>query len=240
MLKLRKPLSQNFLHDRSLVNRLVGLSSIGKLDLVLEIGPGDGIILESLLDRARQVIGIEIDFDLYQRLQQRYKNRANLSLYLGDVLALPAPRGPYKVFSNIPFSIEGQLIRKFLDDPNPPEDCFLVVRRDLAERLLRQNTLFGATYGPFFEFSIFHRFRRRDFRPVPKVEAMMFRFKKREKVLLSWEEKKRYQKFVRLGYGSGQPVYRNLKGRVKVPKYIKPNELSLENWIRIYKGLPAK
>ena len=64
MHKKRNLLSQNFLHDRELVKRLIRDSSIGKNDLVIEIGPGDGIILQELLKQAKHVIGIEIDFDL--------------------------------------------------------------------------------------------------------------------------------------------------------------------------------
>src|SRR5687767_11452600 len=112
MYKQRNLLSQNFLHDRELVKRLIRDSSIGKNDLVIEIGPGDGIILRQLLHQAKKIIGIEIDFDLYNNLKRQYSNQENLNLYLGDILSFPVPRGPYKVFSNIPFAIEGGLIRK--------------------------------------------------------------------------------------------------------------------------------
>src|SRR3989344_3500898 len=153
MWKLRRNLSQTLLQNRELAKKLIRNSSIGKNDLVIEVGPGNGIILNELLEQAAHVIGIEVDFDIYKFLRKQHSGRANLSLYLGDALSFPVPRENYKVFSNIPFAIEGKLIRKFLNEANPPLDCYLVARRDLAERLsgLRGNNLFYVSNSTFFE-----------------------------------------------------------------------------------------
>jgi len=244
----KRNLSQNFLFSRTLVKSLVRSSSIGKNDLVLEIGPGSGIILEELTKQAGHVIGIEIDFELYQNLKNKYSNRKNLTLYLGDALSFPVPREKYKVFSNIPFAIEGELIRKFLNEANAPVDCLLVVRRDLAERLCQKNTLFNIANRPFFEFSIFHYFNKHDFSPSPKVEAVMFRFKKRIEPQIPFEERKKYHMFVKEGFGNGQAVYQNLKKRygfrlkiafkrLNISKDTKPSFIPFELWLELYKFL---
>jgi 16S rRNA A1518/A1519 N6-dimethyltransferase RsmA/KsgA/DIM1 with predicted DNA glycosylase/AP lyase activity len=57
--------SQNFLKSKNLVVKILELSSIGPQDLVLEIGPGKGIITEELARRAREVVAIEKDKDLF-------------------------------------------------------------------------------------------------------------------------------------------------------------------------------
>ena len=57
----RKLFSQNFLHSRKLVSHLIGKSSIGKNNLVIEIGPGKGILTEQLIEQAGHVFGVEID-----------------------------------------------------------------------------------------------------------------------------------------------------------------------------------
>src|SRR3989344_6337013 len=129
---LRQPLSQNFLWNRELVNQLIRASSIAKHDSVLEIGPGTGIITHSLLATARQVIAVEADYRLHHDLTVRFSHTPNLRLIHGDILNFNLPHQPYKVFSNIPFSITGEIIRKLLLAPHPPSDSYLILQSEAA------------------------------------------------------------------------------------------------------------
>jgi len=247
----RKLLSQNFLHNRKLVAKLLGRSSIGKNDLVLEIGSGKGIITEQLVQKAEHVIAVEIDSHWYRYLQTKFKNADNLTLYHVDILDFRLPALPYKVFANIPFSIEGKIIRKLIDDRNLPDDCYLVMMKEVAYRLAApyKDNMFSITHKPWFDFSIYHHFRRTDFEPVPSVDVVMLRFTKRTDPFLPWEERMKYQKFVEIGFGHGQPVFQNLKkihGRQRVMlayrklhlrRDVKPSYVSLEQWIYIYRLL---
>ena len=128
----RKLLSQNFLHSRKLVKKLIRSSSIGKADLVIEIGAGKGIITQELLQRAKNVTSIELDTHWYNYLHNKFKDTPELKLYNADFLNFPLPNTSYKVFANIPFSIEGKIIRKLIDAKNPPEDCFLIMMKELV------------------------------------------------------------------------------------------------------------
>lgn len=116
----KRLLSQNFLCNRQLVKQLIRDSSIGKNDTVLEIGAGQGIITQELLEASKQVLAIELDAKLLQDLRHKFMRIANLTLIQGNFLETPLPNQPYKVFSNIPFSITGEVIRKLLQSPNPP------------------------------------------------------------------------------------------------------------------------
>lgn len=194
----RPQLSQNFLHNRQLVKNLIGRSSISKNDLVLEIGPGKGIITQGLVKTSRQVIAVELDSNLYHHLKNKFKPIPNLKLINQDFLKFKLPQEPYKVFANLPFAIEGKAIRKLINAQNPPEDCYLVIRRDLAQRLSGHtyNSQFSILYRPWFTFELFHHFNRSDFIPKPKVKATMFHFQKRPKPLLPTSFKKHYQTFI--------------------------------------------
>ena len=103
----RKILSQNFLHNHKFVKFLVRQSSIGEKDLVLEIGPGRGIITNELLQIASQVIAIEKDTSLV------FKSHPRLNLIYGDFLEFTPPTHNYKVFSNIPFSITAEILKNY-------------------------------------------------------------------------------------------------------------------------------
>lgn len=252
MYKLRrKLLSQNFLRNRRLVEQLVAGSSIGKNDLVLEIGPGKGIITECLVRSSQQVIAVELDTSLYKYNQEKFVDIENLTIYLGDILSFELPRLPYKVFANIPFAIEGKVIRKLLNDSNPPSDCYLVMMKSVAERLagIPKDNLFALSYKPFFDFEIYHEFSRFDFKPTPNVDSVLLRFTKRREPFIPLSEKIRYQRFLERGFGNGLPVKRNLQkfyGRGKVEKVLtnlginkqtKPSFVTLQQWILLYNRL---
>ncbi len=244
----QKLLSQNFLHNRKLVTRLVGRSSIGKKDLVLEIGPGRGIITRVLLEQAGHVVAVELDAGLYQDLRQTFARQENLTLCHGDILSFPLSRLPYKVFANIPFAIEGKIIRKLLEDDNPPQDCFLVVMRELALRLANEQGagLFGARHRPWFEFTVEHAFKRSDFTPAPNVDAVLLRIQRKKLPLLPFQERKKYWQFVRRAFGHGLPVKNNLKHfygpdkvaaalhQLSLSRKIRPGELTPEQWVKFY------
>ncbi len=247
----RKLFSQNFLHNRKLVSKLVRSSSIEKNDLVLEIGPGKGIITDALLSQTQYVLAVEIDSYRYSYLKNRFDGVSNLTLYQGDILNFKLPSLPYKVFANIPFSVEGKIVRYLIDANNPPEDTYLVVMKELAYRLsapYRENW-FSLAHKPWFDFSIYHHFKRTDFIPHPSVDSVMFRFKKKNKPLLSWNERGKFQSLLRVGFGNGLPIWQNLKrrygmnvtGRVlnqlEINKKTRPTELSLERWILIFKNV---
>lgn len=244
----RKLFSQNFLHSRKIASHFIGQSSIGKNDLVIEIGPGKGILTEQLIQQSGHVFGVEIDARWCTYLQQKFCDAHNFTLYQTDILSWQLPAYPYKVFANIPFSIEGKIIRKLIDDVHPPQDCYLVVMKELAYRLCGKygENMFTVMHKPWFDFSIVYTFQKTDFEPVPNVDAVLFRFTLMKNPLLPMAEKDRYQQFVFDGFGNGEPVYKNLMkkyGREKVEKVFqllslnrktKPNSLTLKQWIWLY------
>lgn len=232
MYKLRRNrLSQNFLRSPKLVKRLIGRSSIANSDLVIEIGPGKGVITTFLIERAKTVIAIEQDPVLYSWLTKQFRHRPNFNIIYGDFLSFQLPEESYKVFANIPFSIEGKIIRKLIDAPNPPEDCYLILRKEVAERLagVPRNGQFSILHKPWFQFEIFHRFRRSDFFPKPRVESVMLRFLKRPYPLLPESEKLHFQQFVTSAFGGGRRIRQNLNLDAK------PSDLSLAQWLSLYR-----
>lgn len=244
----RKILSQNFIYDRTLIKKLVRGSSIGFQDTVLEIGPGKGFITSELLQVAKRVIAVELDHKLVLHLQKFFGNNPKLDLYLADFLNFPIPRTQYKVFANIPFSIEGKIVRKLIEDKNPPEDCYLVVRRDLAERLsgVMGNNQFSIKNRPWFSFNIYYRFNRNDFIPRPSMDCVMWRITKKEGPLVSIDQKQNYQRFIELAFGEGQTIENNLKRlmtreqlqnlskKLSFSLKTKPSHLSLGQWLELY------
>ena len=242
-------LSQVFLKSEELVRRLVDGSSITKEDIVLEIGPGKGIITEKLLQKSKGVIAVEKDPNLARSLQQRYQGMPNIEIINTDILRYRLPQFPYKVFSNIPFAIEGQLIRTFLNAPSGLEDGYLFMRREYAMRFAGKSreSQFHITYGPWFDLEIFRSLRKEDFQPRPMVETDILRFRKKEEPLLDVKDKPLFESFVTQGYGNGSTFRQSLNGLLSRNQMIrlaqdfgfnihnKPTDLLLNQWIGMFK-----
>ncbi len=243
-------LSQVFLKDRNLVSSLVEKSSIGVYDTVLEVGPGKGIITDELLKRAGRVIAVEKDPDLFRKLSQRYRENPSIELHNADILRFELPGFQYKVFSNIPFAIEGQLVRILIDHyRNPPVDTYLIMRRKVAERLagISREGQFSVSHKPWFDLEIFHNFRRDDFKPKPKVECSMFRFMKKDKPLISDKDKRSYEFFVKSGFGGGGRLKQNILpfftkdkfGRISQSLGFRPDDmpsqLNFKQWLELFR-----
>lgn len=252
MYKLRRhrQLSQNFLRSRILVSQLVRSSSIGKNDLVLEIGPGEGIITQELLTVARRVIAVEIDSRFYYFIRRKFSHCQSLTIYHADALKLKPPSVSYKIFANIPFSIEGRLIRRFLDSKNPPQDCYLVVRRSIAERLggIYREGLFSVLYKPFFNFEIAYRFRPNDFSLTTFVQPVLLRITKHQVPLVSPRQFPAYRQFVTRAFTGGHRLKQNLKLFISPEKLNKlahqlgfsvtamPGELTFNQWVELFRS----
>lgn len=104
--------SQNFLVDKNLVRNLIQKSQLNKNDIVVEIGPGKGIITNLLAEQVGNVIAIEYDENLYKALVSQ-NQFDNIEYVYDDFLKYHLPRNQkYKVFSNIPFQITADIIKK--------------------------------------------------------------------------------------------------------------------------------
>lgn len=192
--------SQNYLHSTSLVKRLIELTSIGREDLVVEIGPGKGIITRQLAGVCRGVIGIEYDAGLYANLKRRFDATDNVVIRHGDFLSYPLPRGEYKIFANIPFNITSAIVAHITTAPRLPADAYLIMQEEAARRYAgrpyARESLDSLLLKPWFEPSIAHKFANTDFSPVPGVGIVFLHIHRRPRRLLGTDEYGLYKDFV--------------------------------------------
>ena len=111
----RSELSQHFLRSRSLAARLVEQSTISRSDLVIEIGPGSGILTHELAERSGRLIAVELDERLSSWLRTTFENVDYVDIMLGDFPEFPLPTCAFKVFGNIPYSATAATIRRLVD-----------------------------------------------------------------------------------------------------------------------------
>jgi 23S rRNA (adenine-N6)-dimethyltransferase len=200
--------SQNFLHSPRLVDHLVVVTGVGQNDTIIEIGAGKGIITAALAQRCRHVVAIEKDPLLATRLRRRFAGEPRVSISGGDALQTPLPKDPYKVVANIPFNLTADIVTRLTTAPNPPDDIYLVVQREAAERFMGRprGTLFAALLHPWFDVSVVYRFQPTDFAPPPAVETVLMRMRKRGPPLIEQRNRELYRDLVVYLFTAWQPT----------------------------------
>jgi 23S rRNA (adenine-N6)-dimethyltransferase len=241
--------SQNFLKDPCLAASLLHRLDIGSDDVVYEIGPGKGIITEQLALRYKQVVAIEKDPRLSALLLQKFADRPNVTIHSGDFLHYSLPRKPYKVFANIPFNITTAIVTRLTAAEYPPEDAYLTMQKEAAEMFLGKphELLRTILLKPWFEMEIIHRFKRQDFIPVPRVDVVMLRLRKRGPPLVHSADRQYFRDFVVHIFTNRQPklgtTLKSIFTRQQL-KYVKrelgfdldvtPTSIPFEQWLNLF------
>lgn len=246
-----KYLSQNFLRSPRLVEKLIEKAKFNNDDLVLEIGPGKGIITDQLSSKVKNVIAIEKDNELVLRLKSNFSDRTNISIELADFLEYNLPTTDYKIFSNIPFNITSDIVRKILNSNNPPIECFLIMQLEAAfkysGRPYSAESMFSLLYKPDFDFEIIYHFDSNDFYPTPSVQVVLLKITKRKDLLIQPSMKKSYSEFINYSFSRRKPNVKLIwKDRLsftqitRLSKEYKFNikdtltDLSIQQWLGIF------
>jgi 16S rRNA (adenine1518-N6/adenine1519-N6)-dimethyltransferase len=183
----KRELGQHFLADENILGVIGRLAELGRADVVLEVGPGLGVLTRYLAERAAHVHAIELDRSLEPRLED-VATRANVDLRFGDALGLdlagldPAPT---KLVSNLPYNIATPLLVESLEGLPSVEHWTVMVQREVADRLFaRPRTKAYGAVSVLVQLAAtrtgFHPVARTVFRPPPNVESALVAFRRDE------------------------------------------------------------
>ncbi len=140
----RKSLGQNFLIDDNIRRKIIEAANLNKADVVVEIGPGLGVLTESLLERAGKVVAIEYDQGLSAILQETFDNQKDFILFNQDFLdtdiaalldVYSKKEYHYKVVANLPYYITTPVIFKLLEAKIHWDSMVFLVQKEVAERI---------------------------------------------------------------------------------------------------------
>lgn len=194
------------MHNSNLVNSLVNNSSISHNDLVIEIGPGKGIITKALLTKKCKVIAIELDKKLADRLIEQFIGESNIVIENADFMTSELPSKEYKVFANIPFNMTAEIVQKLINPNGFANDVYLIMQYEAflkyAGSPYQIETLRSLLYKPFFSTSIEYTFEPSDFYPIPKASIVLARFRRREQYDIDISEFDVYSDFINYIYSA--------------------------------------
>jgi 16S rRNA (adenine1518-N6/adenine1519-N6)-dimethyltransferase len=179
---VKKEYGQHFLVDRNILDVIARLAELGPEDVVLEIGPGQGVLTRYLAERVGRVHAIEIDQALEPALNGL---PANVDLIFGDALRIELPQDATKVVANLPYNVATPLVVESLDGlPNIGLWC-VMVQREVADRFFAEpgTKQYGAVSVLIqlaAERTGFHAVSRTVFRPQPNVDSALVAFRRTE------------------------------------------------------------
>jgi 16S rRNA (adenine1518-N6/adenine1519-N6)-dimethyltransferase len=182
----KQELGQHFLLDENIVAVAGRMAELGPDDVVLEVGPGLGVLTSHLGDQARFVHAVEIDLGLEPHLRQRFGTRTNVNLIFADALQHPLvdlDPPPNKFVSNLPYNVATPLVAESLDGLPSVELWCVMIQREVADRFFAAPGT--KSYGAVSvlvqltaERTGFHPVSRSVFRPPPNVDSALVSFRR--------------------------------------------------------------
>jgi len=230
---------QHFLRGRAFIAELIGHSNVRKNDTVLDIGAGSGAIAGVLAGRARQVIAYEPEPTANALLRKNMQRNDNVIVLQEDFLKAELPDVPYKVFSNIPFHLSSEIVRKLTSSARPPKTVYLIVQKQFAQKLIATGDHFhgalGMAIAPWWAVRIRRPLRKTDFTPPPAVDTVLLELKPHETPYLDRAQQAAYVDFVMKCYAA--PRFYAAAGGDKNKR---PSTLSPAEWVRLFTQFNSK
>ena len=195
-IKADKSLGQNFLISDEVVDGIVESANIEKEDIVIEIGPGLGVLTNLLLQKSNNVIAVELDPRMVSILKDRFKEKDNFTIIHEDILKVDLAKiinerkssnSRVKVVANLPYYITTPIIMKLLENNEIIDEIIVMVQKEVGDRLTAKTgeRLAGAiTYAVSYysNASKVIDVPKESFIPSPKVESVVIKLELKKNV----------------------------------------------------------
>ena len=187
----KKSLGQNFINDENIINKMVNSIDIDKNTLVIEIGPGAGILSKSILPKSKYSILYEIDTRLEDILDDTLKDYDNYKIIFNDFLKEDIKSEIVKysydklyVVANLPYYITTPIIYKLTSEIEP-DKILIMIQKEVADRLCASvnSNDYGyitAYLNYFYNIKKVFDVSRNNFTPKPNVDSSVIILSKRE------------------------------------------------------------
>ena len=196
--ELSKSLGQNFLTDKNIIDKIVDGTGIGDNDLVIEIGPGIGVLTRELAKVAKKVLAIEIDKKLIPILEETLSDIENIEIINKDVLKVDINEiirensgfDRVRVVGNLPYYITTPIIMKLLEEQANIRSITVMMQKEVAERIKSPpgSKVYGAisvAVQYYCEVDYLFTVPKDVFYPQPKVDSAVIKLNLRDEKPLS-------------------------------------------------------
>lgn len=249
----KKSLGQHWLSDPTTLEYICEAGGLNSNDTVLEIGPGTGTLTRYLVKKAKQVVAVEYDKILADKLSDQQIAK-NLQIISQDILSFDLTKlsADYIVVANIPYYLTSNLIRVLSESTNQASRVVLLIQKEVAQRVAAgpgAMSLLSVSAQFYWEVLLGLEVPARLFTPPPKVDSQVIIMNRRAMPLFQDVDAKTFFQLVKAGFASRRKTLLNsLAGGLRTDKeqvqallseaYIDPSlraqSLSLEQWHLLY------
>ncbi len=256
----KKSLGQHFLNNQHIPRLMADAAEVGAGDIVVEIGPGTGVLTRELLSRGATVIAIEADARAVEALQEPFKAEilaqklviSHSDARTLDLHTMPVAPHKYKVVANIPYYLSGRLFRAFLETDVQPNTLVFLVQKEVAERIARdpKESLLSLSVKAFGEPKYVKTVGKGNFTPPPKVDSAIIavrnitnsRFSEIKQtafftILHAGFAAKRKQLIGNLTKTASRDTLTHIFSTLGIPLDARGEDLSIDTWLSIAKAI---
>lgn len=259
-LRAKKGLGQHFLIDEEVLGLIISAAQLTPDDIVVEVGPGLGVLTKELAKHAGRAIAIELDDRLAAILSESLSAFKNVTIINEDVLKV-APETllsefkttSYKVVANLPYYITSHVLRHFLEAQIKPQSMVVMVQKEVAEEITAKPgkmSLLSIGVQLYGEPEIVAQVPSESFYPAPTVDSALLRVTPRSKPSVEIADREGFFELVRAGFSSARKQLANslaqglgvskaealaLLARAEIAPQRRAETLTLEEWARLWR-----
>lgn len=230
--RMAKALGQNFLTDKNIIDEIIDGSGIGENDLVIEVGPGIGVLTREACEKAGKVIAIEIDSRLIPILNETLAEYDNFEVINQDILktdikAIIEANPGYdnvRIIGNLPYYITTPIIMKILEDELPVKSITVMMQKEVADRIsapagTRDAGAISVAVQFYCDVTKIAKAPKEAFVPRPKVDSAVLRLDVLERPRVDTLDTHVFFECVKKGFGQRRKTISNsLSGTHAIPK----------------------
>lgn len=263
-LKAKKRLGQHFLIEEDVLDCVVSAAELSSEDIVIEVGPGLGMLTRKLAEEVARLVAVELDPRLVGVLRRRLSLFTNVRIVQGDILkltpalllehdlrALESGRG-YKVVANLPYYITSPVLHHFLEASWKPSLMVVMVQKEVGEAIAAtcgKMSLLSVSTQLYSRPTIIAYVPRRSFYPPPKVDSIVLRLDVYSKLPIEVSDVSGFFHIVTSGFSSPRKQLRNslaqglgitsdevalLLEKAGIEAKRRAESLSLEEWRKVW------
>jgi 16S rRNA (adenine1518-N6/adenine1519-N6)-dimethyltransferase len=217
--KPKKRWGQSFLVSEKIRDKIIELSAIKPEDIVLEIGPGLGILTGELIRCAKKVIAVEKDERLCQILRDLFGSHPNLKIICNDILKLNLsdlmfPDKKLKVVANLPYYITSPVIFHLFRAGNFIDSILLTVQKEVGQRLLarpgtRDYSAISVNVRFYSQPSSYGVIKKDAFYPRPRVDGSIIKLNLFKRPVIDVDKQEKFLRLVREAFAEKRKTILN-------------------------------
>lgn len=255
-MKKKKSLGQNFLKNKAVVVAMANRANLSPYDVVLEAGPGEGILTEELLKWAGKVIAVEKDNRLIPFLTQKFSSEISsgkLNLIHSDILHFDpltyklTNLKTYKLIANLPYYITGAFLKKFLSGNCQPSMMMLLLQKEVVKRIIARDgkeSILSISVKAYGAPRLIKKVPAGSFAPAPKVDSAVLLIDNISKQFFDGFSEEEFFQVVKTAFahkrkrlaGNLKTLYPQIESaleKLNIPKNARAENISLGDWKKL-------